>query len=79
MGFLRGGHQLNIVRNFAGAILRGEKLISPVSDGLAAVELINAMYLSGWSGARQSVPVPEKIYDETLALKRAEERAKAEK
>ena len=79
VGFLRGGQQLNIVRNFAGAILRGEKLISPVSDGLAAVELINAMYLSGWSGARQSVPVPEKIYDETLALKRAEERAKAEK
>ena len=76
-GFLRGGQQLNIVRNFAGAILRGEKLISPVGDGLAAVELINAMYLSGWSGLRQSVPVPEAVYDEILARKRAEERARS--
>lgn len=78
-GFLRGGQQLNIVRNFAGAVLRGDKLISPVADGLAAVRLINAMYLSGWSGERQSVPVSESVYDATLAGKREEERRKAGK
>lgn len=62
VGFLRGGQQLNIVKNFAAALDGKEKLISPVADGLNAVEMINGMYLSGWNGKRVELPVDDDVY-----------------
>ena len=44
-------HQ-GILANFAGAILRGEELLSPGADGLNELTISNAAYLSAWTGNR---------------------------
>ena len=46
-----------ILQNFAGAILRGEALISPGEDGVKELTLSNAAYLSQWQG-NSPVPIP---------------------
>ena len=43
------GHQI-ILQNFANAILFGEKLIAPGTDGINELILSNAAYLSQWKG-----------------------------
>lgn len=43
-----------ILQNFANAILYGEELISPGSDGIKELSISNAAYLSSWKG---SIPV----------------------
>ena len=48
---------MGILQNFANAILRGEKLISPGEDGVKELSLSNAAYLSQWLG-NQPVPIP---------------------
>ncbi|MFO1540739.1 MAG: hypothetical protein ACKOTZ_09930, partial [Chloroflexota bacterium] len=50
-----GGQHAEVLANFVAAIARGEPLIGPGEDGLAAVELGNAMLLSS-------------IWDRTLQL-----------
>ena len=69
------GHDyVAIFENFADCILRGAQPIASIEDGLAQVELANAIQLSGWTG--QSVLLPcnaaryngyldEKIREET--------------
>ncbi len=52
-----------IINNFIGAILGEEELFVKGEDGLACVELMNAIELSGWlGGAEVSLPVDDKKY-----------------
>ena len=46
-----------ILQNFANAILSGEKLFSPGTDGIFELTISNAAYLSSWKGNIE-VPLP---------------------
>ncbi len=52
-----------VIRNFAGAIRKGEKLVSPGIEGLASVEFLNACILSSKKNKAVKVPVNRKEYD----------------
>ena len=60
------GHHV-IVRNFARHVLFGEKLISPAADGLASLELANAIWLSSFRKKPVKLPINRKAYDNFLA------------
>jgi predicted dehydrogenase len=51
-----------ITQNLARAILYGDTLIAPGAEGLNAVEMINAMILSGKTSKKVSVPVNRAEY-----------------
>ena len=66
-----------IINNFANAILGIEPLFVDGRDGVAGVELMNAIELSGWlGGAEVSLPVDEELYLEELNKRRATSRYK---
>ena len=68
-----------IINNFTAAILGTDELFVKGLDGLAGVELMNAIEFSGWkNGARVTLPVDEDEYLAELDKKRATSRAKAE-
>lgn len=46
-----------ILKNFAGAILHGEELLSPGYDGINELMISNAAYLSQWTGNGR-IPLP---------------------
>ena len=63
---------VGIINNFTNALLGCEELIAKGVDGIAGVELMNAIELSGWhSGARVTLPVDEKEYLDELNRHRA--------
>jgi len=63
------GHYL-IVKNFARHILHGEPLLSPGEDGLAPLELANAVWLSAHLKKPVKLPLNRRAYDNFLAAKR---------
>jgi predicted dehydrogenase len=66
-----GGSHQDITRNFCRAIIHGEPLVAPGAEGIWAVELINALILSGHTGKEVALPVDRRKYDRLLAqLKR---------
>ena len=38
------------MRNFAAAVLRGEKLLAPGEEGIHGLTISNAIHLSAWTG-----------------------------
>lgn len=64
-----------ILENFASAILKGEKLVSPGASGIGELEISNGAYLSSWLGRSISLPIDASRFDSLLAKKRKEERA----
>lgn len=60
-----------ILRNFAGAILRGEPLLAPGEEGICELTLSNAAYLSAWTGETVTLPLDTERFD-ALLLQRAE-------
>ena len=57
-----------IIQNFANAILHGEPLLAPGTDGIYELTLSNAAYLSGWKkGAEITLPFDVAEFDELLA------------
>lgn len=56
------GHS-EVIRNFAGAITMGEKLVSPGAEGLNSVEFLNACILSSRKNKPVKIPVNRKEYD----------------
>ncbi len=71
-----GGHSA-ITRNFARAILFGEPLLAPGEEGLKAVELIDAIILSGKSGRTVATPVDRAEYDTLIEKLKATSQAKS--
>lgn len=45
-----GGDRLDVIRAFAGHILRGEPMVAPGDEAFNELEMSNAMYLSGYGG-----------------------------
>jgi predicted dehydrogenase len=64
------GH-VQVVRRFARAVRRGEPLVATGEDGLAALELANALLLAGYTRRPVELPVDRGAYDAFLAEKRA--------
>ena len=56
-----------VINAFAAHLLRGEKLVAEAEDGLRALQLSNAIHLSGWTGKRVGIPVPPEEFDRELA------------
>ena len=66
-----------IINNFTAAVLGKEPLMVKGTDGLAGVELMNAIEYSGWhNGARVELPVDEDAYLAELTEKRKTSRFK---
>ncbi|MCX8082386.1 MAG: Gfo/Idh/MocA family oxidoreductase, partial [bacterium] len=59
------GHD-SIIKNFARAILKKEKLFIPGEEGLKSIEFINACILSGKTGKPVNIPVNRKEYDRLI-------------
>ena len=65
-----GRAHAGILQNYANALLHGEELIAPGYDGLMQITLINAAYLSAWSGSTKvTLPFDKALYDKLLAEK----------
>ena len=57
---------LGILNNIANAILGLEPVYAPAKDGLAGVQLANAMHLSSWLGETVSLPLDDMLFYEEL-------------
>ena len=55
-----------VINAFAAHLLRGEPMIAEAGDGLRALELSNAIHLSGWTGQRVEIPVSREEFDREL-------------
>jgi predicted dehydrogenase len=69
-----GGQHVEILRNFADAILRGKPLIAPAAEGILSVELANAILLSSWTGKPVNLPLDSALYARWLKRKIAASR-----
>jgi len=59
------GHR-NVIENFANAILHGEKLIAPASEGINSVMLANTILMSSFEGRAVSLPLDADAYEQKL-------------
>jgi len=55
-----------ITKNFANAILKGEKLIAPAAEGINSVELANAILYSSLTEKPVRLPLDAQIYEAKL-------------
>ena len=55
-----------VINAFAAHLLRGEPTVAEAEDGLCALELSNAIHLSGWTGERVEIPVSCEAFDREL-------------
>ena len=71
-----GGQHRTILENFARAIRGEEPLIAPATEGLASVELANAMLLSGGTRTRVILPLDDGRYRRWLSDQKRKESPK---
>lgn len=64
-----GGQHLEILANFAAAILEGAPLLSPAEEGIHSVEIANAMLLSAWQNQTVALPIDAAVYETQLKEK----------
>ncbi len=57
-----GGQHQQVTQNFVNAILHGEPLIAPGTEGIHGLELGNAMLMSGLLGQPVKLPTPRAAY-----------------
>jgi len=57
-----GGQRNAIIANFTNAILDGEALIAPATEGISSVELSNAMIYSGLTKQTVELPLDPALY-----------------
>jgi len=55
-----------VINAFAAHLLRGEKPVAGAEDGLRALQLSNAIHLSGWTGQRVEIPAPPEAFNREL-------------
>ncbi|HKO50049.1 MAG TPA: Gfo/Idh/MocA family oxidoreductase [Polyangiaceae bacterium] len=63
-----------MIQNFVNAILEGEALVAPAIEGLASVELANAMIYSGITKQTVALPLDPALYAAELARQILHER-----
>jgi hypothetical protein len=71
-----GGQHNEILQNFVAAILDGQTLIAPATEGLRSVELSNAMLLSSWLGQTVELPLDAGLYERLLQERMRQSRLK---
>ena len=64
---------VTMFQNFSSHLHTGEPLIAEGKDGLNAILLTNAAYLSAWTGEHVEFPMDEKRYEKMLAQRAREE------
>lgn len=64
-----GEQHVGIMKNFTRAILDGEPLIAPASEGIHSVELANAMLYSAFEGKSVELPLSGQAYASILKKK----------
>lgn len=69
---------IDVLINFTGAVLKGEELIAPGAEGVKAVEIANAMFLSDWLGHAVEIPVDGELFYEKLQERVSQERVNNE-
>jgi predicted dehydrogenase len=57
---------LGVIKNFIGAIQKGEPLIAPAQEGIKSVELANAMIYSSMKDQTVELPLDGKAYETML-------------
>lgn len=60
---------IDVLINFTNAILFDVPLVAPGCEGIKAVELANAMYLSDWLDSKVNVPVNGELFHQELSRK----------
>ena len=65
---------IDVLINFTNAIAKGEELIAPGAEGIKAVEIANAMFLSDWLGHAVTIPVEDELFYAKLQEKVQEEK-----
>ena len=55
-----------VTNAFAAHLLHGGPLVAEAADGVRALQLSNAIHLSGWTGERLEIPVSEERFDAEL-------------
>jgi predicted dehydrogenase len=71
------GH-LNILKNFANAILHGDALIAPASEAVNELILSNGAYLSSWENKWIDIKLNERKFFRLLKKKIASSKIKAD-
>lgn len=61
-----GPQHIGILQNFAAAILRGEKLLSPAQEGIRSVELANSILYSSLTNQTIELPLNADAYAKKL-------------
>lgn len=64
-----GGQHVEILKNFADAILDGTPVFAPAAEGIHSVELANAMILSADKGQTIELPIKSSAYASWLKKK----------
>ena len=64
-----------VLRQFCDHLRFGSPMIADGEDGLRAVELTNAAYVSAWQGRKVRLPADDGVYEELLHHKIAEEQS----
>jgi len=59
--------------NFAAAVLTGEPLTACGEEGIRALEIANAAYLSAWLGKKVTLPIDAEAYERELEKRVREE------
>lgn len=65
-----------VLRAFAGAVLRGEKLVADGVEGIRGLTLSNAMHLSSWLNKTVEIPFDEDLFLQELNQRRANSKRK---
>ena len=55
-----------VINAFAAHLLHGGKPVAEAEDGLRALQLSNAIHLSGWTGERVEIPVSAETFNREL-------------
>ena len=61
-----GATHNEVLQNFTNAILIGEELIAPASEGIRSIELANAILLSTWKNGPVTLPMDSAEYQVAL-------------
>ncbi len=58
-----------VIENFTQAVRGTSELLTPVAEGVASIELANAMLMSAWQGQPVTLPIDAEAYQRALAAK----------
>lgn len=61
-----GRAHMGIIQSVVDHILTGSEMLSPGCDGINALTISNAAFLSSWTGKDITLPIDEKLYEEEL-------------